>query len=474
MNTLDALGNWTIHPGPLYRRLATAIKVAVLRGDLTPGTLLPAERQLAKQLAVGRSTVVGAYDLLRGEGVLQSRQGSGSWIAGADRMPASRTSVESLRGAALTDVDSLIDLATAVLPPARQVREALASLADSDIDALQSPNGYSVLGLHELRQAVASRFSLDGLPTTADQILVTTGGQQALHLVTHQFLHTSDSALVEDPTSPGILDLLRNLPVGIRWSRSLSSSGAATVLEAMRRSNPALVYLFACLGPEGLAANRVELRELGRKLDGYEGVVVEDASSRHLAADPPPYLAAGCSASVVTIGSMSKLFWSGLRVGWIRADPNVVLRLSRVKARYDLGTPLVSQHLATWLLARLDAVRVERLEELRARAAHARGVVGTVLPAFEITDGSEGATLWLRLPHGASGPFAELARRHGVAVVSGSSLSASGLGDAFLRIAIGLPGPAFDDGIARLADAWREYEAHGSSGLREGTDAILV
>lgn len=474
MNILDALGNWTIHPGPLYQRLATAIRAAIARGDLTPGTLLPAERHFAKQLAVGRSTVVGAYDLLRAEGVLLSRQGSGSWVAGAERLPASRASAESLRGAALTETGQLIDLATAVSPPAPQVNEALAALATRGLERLMTPNGYSALGLPELRQTVATRFSLEGLPTTADQILITTGSQQALHLVTEHVLRTSDSALVEDPTSPGILDLLRAMPVGIAASRSVSSAGAGPAIDALRRARPALFHVFGCLGPEGLVSDGDQVRELGKALDGYDGVALEDASSRHLVADPPPYLAATTTASVVTVGSMSKLFWSGLRVGWIRAEENLVLRLSRAKARYDLGTPLVSQHLAAWLLTRFDQVQAQRLADLRRRAAHARQVVDALLPELELASTTDGPTLWLKLPRGVSGPFVELARRHDVAVVAGSSLSPSGASDAFIRVAIGHSPAVFNDGARRLARAWQAYSTHGPSSLREGDDAILV
>ncbi|MGZ8585846.1 MAG: GntR family transcriptional regulator, partial [Actinomycetota bacterium] len=84
MPTLEfapALDGWTsASSGPLYRRLADAIRAAIRRGEMPSGTRLPTERALAIELSVSRSTVVAAYDLLRGDGWLESRQGSGTWV----------------------------------------------------------------------------------------------------------------------------------------------------------------------------------------------------------------------------------------------------------------------------------------------------------------------------------------------------------------------------------------------------------
>src|SRR5438477_9616142 len=74
------LGTWSAAPGPLHRKLADALEVAIERGDVPAGSLLPAERVMARNLAVSRSTVVAAYDRLRSEGWVESRQGSGTRV----------------------------------------------------------------------------------------------------------------------------------------------------------------------------------------------------------------------------------------------------------------------------------------------------------------------------------------------------------------------------------------------------------
>src|SRR5690349_11954445 len=76
------LADWSSGGGPLYRQLARRLQTVIEQGELTEGTRLPPERLLARALAVSRTTVVGAYDQLRAQGLLASRQGSGTWVEG--------------------------------------------------------------------------------------------------------------------------------------------------------------------------------------------------------------------------------------------------------------------------------------------------------------------------------------------------------------------------------------------------------
>ncbi|HWB37634.1 MAG TPA: aminotransferase class I/II-fold pyridoxal phosphate-dependent enzyme, partial [Rugosimonospora sp.] len=252
MALADVLGSWSSQSGPLYRQLASAIRAAAARGELAPGDVLPAERSLAADLAVGRSTVVHAYDLLRSEGVLESRQGSGTWIAGAERRgPAAGSGSDALRRAALQASSGIIDLATASFSAAPTVREAIASMATLVPPELLEGSGYEPMGLLALRDAVARHYAQDGLPTTPEQVLVTTGTQQALAIIVDQVVLPGDSVLVEDPTSPGVLDLLRARPVALRTTRSLASVGAEPLLDMTARSSPSLTYLMLAYGPEG-------------------------------------------------------------------------------------------------------------------------------------------------------------------------------------------------------------------------------
>jgi DNA-binding transcriptional MocR family regulator len=459
-----------MEPGPLYARIARSIENAVTRGDLPPGTILPSERALAHVLHVGRSTVVAAYDKLRTDGTVISRRGGGTWVAGAERGSKTASSADSLSSAA-PDSSTLVDLATARFPTATVVKAGLAELDGRLSDEVLNRSGYSPSGLPELRRAVAGMFTDQGLRTSPDQILITTGTQQALSLLTGHFVNAGDRVLVEDPCTPGMLDLLHSVPTVIKGVLSVASTGVQPFMQ-VTRGNFSLAYLISAGGPEGRVVTAENMRRLGGSLHSFSGIVIEDASSRPLADDPPPYLAT-CApeGTVVTIGSMSKVFWGGLRVGWIRATEELIRRLGRDKRRHDLGTPLLSQLLSVWLLARLEDVSAERVAQLHRQRDVAEELLSRYLPSFTYVRPEAGLTFWLRLPRGASGPFTEVARRHGVGVVSGESLSVAGTADAHIRVAIGAPTQILTQGFLRLRQAWAAYDRAGfeEAGMADAT-----
>jgi DNA-binding transcriptional MocR family regulator len=458
MQIQDALGDWSTRPGPLYARLAAAVREAIDRGDITPGTALPPERSLAKRLAIGRSTVVAAYTQLREGELVESRQGSGTWVRGAARHVSEESPRESLRAAALRDAPTLIDLATAALPAHSLMHDLIANLADEDTTAALDTPGYLPGGLPSLRQALAARLSTQDLPTSSDQILVTTGDQQALSLICTHALHPGDSAVVEDPTSPGILDVLHGLPVAIRGTQPVTD-GHDQLIRLVDRCQARLAYLMPTLGPQGRVLDPTARSQLARALAERSTMIVDDTSQAGLTFKPaPPPLAAYIQASnLITVGSLTKLHWGGLRLGWIRGPAPLIASLTRAKIRADLGSPVLDQLLAVRLIDNEDHVRADRLATLHTCLAHATTVLSQTLPEFGWQPPDGGLNLWLRLPAGTATALTEVATRLGVAVVPGALLSPQGGADDHIRLVYTRPPEIFDEGIRRLAAAWKQY-----------------
>jgi DNA-binding transcriptional MocR family regulator len=456
---LGTLGDWGSREGPLYHRLAAALSDAIETGQIGRGTVLPPERALAQRLAIGRSTVVAAYELLREEGHIQSRRGSGSWVSGAAPHRDPAAALEGLPAAALRASGGLIDLATAARPAPPEVRAALVGLAE-DSAALFDSYGYSPAGLPDMHQAVARYLTAAGLPTDADQILITTGDQQAIWLLCQHLLADGGEAIVEDPTSPGILDVLRALPAPIRSAGPLAQpSGAAELVAAVARADAQLLYLLPTPNPRGEVASAQSRRELLQALRGRDVHVIEDLSAMDLVFEPapPPLAALPGGERVICVGSMSKLLWGGLRIGFVRAAPTLIGRLTRLKIRVDLGTPLLSQLLAARLLDQVMDVRRDGLTQLRRQLDHSLVTVRRQLPDLELHEPAGGLNLWLKLPRGTSTAFVEVAARHGVAVVPGAALSHRGDSDNCLRVVYARAEVVFDEGILRLAAAWHSY-----------------
>ncbi|MCL4545906.1 MAG: PLP-dependent aminotransferase family protein [Chloroflexi bacterium] len=468
--TIAVLGQWTAGRGPLYRRLATAIQQAIERQELRIGEKLPTERALAHSLAVSRTTVGNAYALLKSAGWLESRQGSSTWIRGPCATFTEADPIASLRGNAFLRerivTATTIDFATAALPGAKPIAEVTRAVAGAELPELLNSHGYVPAGLPQLREAVAQRFAEQGTPTRPQQILITTGDQQAVTLLAAHYLQSGDAAITESLTSPGVLDAFRKAGARI-YAVPMDDRGVdLTALERLlKQLHVRLVYLMPTFhNPTGAIMPPGRRRRLAQLARDLQVTVIEDLSHSELQLDgnPPPPLVTSYEpdGQVVCIGSMSKLFWGGLRVGWVRAPENVIGRLTRLKASADLGTPVISQLVATHLLQRADEIKAQRCAELRMQLDYLLELLTAYLPSWSWQRPHGGVSLWVRLPDANADDFGQVALQHGVAVVSGSLLSPNGEHAGGIRLSFGLGRTALEAGVCRLAEAWAAYQTY--------------
>lgn len=465
--------------GPLYRQLAAGLKVAIDRGEVPLGTVLPPERSLAKALSISRATVVAAYDRLKAEGWLESRQGSGTWVrrpegddtGGVDAVATARLFLSADRadqrsgpGEASTEGrDDIVELSVAAVTGSPTVTQVLASLTIEDVAPLTAHHGYVPHGLRALREVVAARFDASGLPTTEDQVVVTTGAHQAISLVARQTLHPSDAVLVESPTFPGALDVFRRFgarPVPL----PVDDDGARidVLPDLIAQTEPKLLYLAPHFhNPTGAILPLERRREIGRLAADAGIVVLEDLTLADVALDdvdlPPPIAAVAPDATVHTIGSTAKLFWAGLRVGWVRSPDDWSVRMLATKTVADLGSPLVSQLLAVKLFDKVDQVLAERRAELVPQRNLLCDLLADQLPEWRWRRPPGGLSVWATLPRGNADEFAEVALRAGVGVVPGPSLSVDEGNRRALRLVFARPEPAIREAVNRLARAWASY-----------------
>ena len=122
---------------------------------------------------------------------------------------------------------------------------------------------------------------------------------------------------------------------------------------------------------------------------------------------------------VLSIGSLSKLCWGGMRIGWVRAPEPVVLRLASLKVASDLGSSMLSQLVAVHLLERAGEVRRQRSAQIVRQRDAMAGELERRLPDWSWTLPPGGLSMWARLPHGDATEFAQVALRHGVSLLAG-------------------------------------------------------
>ncbi len=160
----------------------------------------------------------------------------------------------------------------------------------------------------------------------------------------------------------------------------------------------------------------------------------------------------------MTIGSLDKLFWTGLRVGFIRGPEAWIVRLGRFKALSDLGGPLVSQAMAALLLDHAKAAGKARRLEVNAKLDVLTRLLGEHLPAWTWKSPKGGLLLWARMPAGDADELAQIAARHGVTLVPGSANSPDHRFTDHIRLPIVAEAATMREGIVRLARAAADYQ----------------
>jgi DNA-binding transcriptional MocR family regulator len=172
---------------------------------------------------------------------------------------------------------------------------------------------------------------------------------------------------------------------------------------------------------------------------------------------PPPVAAAMTARRdlILTIGSTSKSFWGGLRIGWIRAERNTLATIAALRPAIDMGTAIVEQLAAARLLGMAEDVLPERREILRERRALLLSLLGEHLPDWRPVPGSGGMALWVRLPAPMSSALSAAASRMGLEIPPGPRFGVDGTLERFIRVPYTLPDDQLSEAIELLARAWR-------------------
>ncbi|MGB2920673.1 MAG: PLP-dependent aminotransferase family protein, partial [Mycobacterium sp.] len=157
---------------------------------------------------------------------------------------------------------------------------------------------------------------------------------------------------------------------------------------------------------------------------------------------------------VLTVGSMSKSFWGGLRIGWIRAERNTIATLVALRPSVDMGTPILEQLAAAKLLTQRDDLLPQRREILRTRRAFLRSLLQQHLPDWQPGPGAGGMSLWVRLPAPVSTALSAAASRIGLELPAGPRFGVDGTLERFVRVPYALPEAQLTEAVVLLARAW--------------------
>lgn len=314
------------------------------------------------------------------------------------------------------------------------------------------PRGAGDAGAGLSREAGKAGAGVAATMGPAQEILVTAGAQQGIDLAARVLVRPGDRVLVGDPAYGGALSVFRRAGAHVV---AVDLTSPAAVEEALARHRPAAVYVVSVDNPTGSVPPLRHVAELARDADVP---VIEDRTLAALVYDgasPPEPLARLHPYGTVEVGSLSKVLWGGLRVGWLSAAEPLLARLVEAKVDADLATSAVAQRLATHLLER-NPVEPWRAE-LARRRDHCTSALTAYLPEWTWIRPAGGLSVWARLPGRDTDRFAAVAREHGVAVAPGSLFSPDGRHRDRLRLSFALPPALTDQAVAALARAWTSY-----------------
>jgi DNA-binding transcriptional MocR family regulator len=423
-------------PRPLVEQLAGSLRQHIEARILRAGMRLPSIRSLASEQRVSRFTIIEAYDRLVASGHVESRRGSGFYVA-TPPMPetaAERTGgltravdVANLIGELYAD-DNLVKFAGGCPPDSwlaeSGIRKHLRAVAAQAGDHLTE--GGSAAGYRPLREQLQRRLADLGIAASPAQILMTNGVTQGLDLVIRYLLSPGDTVLVEDPgyyNLTGHLKLSGISVVGI--PRTADGPDLDAVEAASLRYAPKALFTVSVLqNPTGTTLSAAKAHRLLQVADRHRFYIVEDDIYADWQPSAPARLAAlDRLERVIYLSGFSKTVSSSLRVGFIAAHPDVIADLTRMKLLTFLNTSETSERMIHSILVgghyrkHLDRMR-SKLDIARARMTRDLERVGWTLA----TQPAGGLLLWARHPNlDDSLPIAEAAVERGMRLAPGAS-----------------------------------------------------
>lgn len=482
---------------PIYRQLHAKIKSAILAHEIGRGERLPPTRELAGLLGLNRTTVSAAYELLESEGLIRGHVGRGSFVEGPAAaapdgekldwealIPAEESAPVS-RSAPASGPSVRISFASSrpaeALFPLDEFRATCREVIDSD-EAAQILQLGPAGGYGPLRRYLLDQARQRGIAGPDDDLLITSGCQQAFDLLQRVLASHGETVLLEDPVYPGLRNVflrggarVAGVPVG---GHGIEVDALARAIEKERPRLMVLTPNFQ--NPTGATipeASRKSILAMARRA----GVVVVEndlyGDLRYRGAEIPSLKHLDQSGDTILLSSFSKIAFPGLRVGWAIGPRHFIARLTEAKESCDLHSDQLSQAvlLRFALSGRLAAHREKMLARGAERLQACLDACAAELPAgSRFTRPEGGMNVWIRLPEPLdAAEMAARAEREGVSFLPGRHFAVSRPQTHGLRLSFaGLDPEQIRAGLSVLGKIIRNELDHARE--RNGDTHVLV
>ncbi|KHF40498.1 aminotransferase-like domain-containing protein [Halalkalibacter okhensis] len=394
------------------------MKTRIERGDWTVGTKLPTQRKLAAQFEVNRSTINLALDELKADGLLESKVGSGTFVANNSwnillnkSQPNWQQHIEaSIHKPNYHTIqlinefeqkDHIIRLGTGELSPellpTKKIERSLKSLSlESRAIGYSEPQGSK-----KLRSVLCEYLKKRGIDTAQENILIVSGALQALQLIAIGLLEEGAIIFQDNPSYLNSIHPFQS--AGMRMIPVQRDGNLPDTLRIAKRKKQSLFYCVPTLqNPTGCNWTIGERQTLYHTCKQLQIPIIEDDVYHELLFEPsssPALKSFDQSGQVLYVGSVSKTLSPGLRIGWVVAPQSVIQRLADIKMQTDYGSSAVSQEIvAQWLSSGLYESHILQLrEQLKLRATFVENILEEQFKHIATWKKSEGGFyIWLR------------------------------------------------------------------------------
>lgn len=422
--------DWAPNPKdsiPLYQQISEYMKNKIANGEWPINSKLPPQRTLARIFGVNRSTLTIALDELLADGLLESKLGSGTWVANntwsllVSTPPINWTSYLD-RGIHLPNLHTiqeinhlefnpkLIRLGTGELSPELFPKAMMDSILRKLPNRIHSLGYEEPRGLPFLREQISIYLSSLSIKASTSSIMIVSGALQALQLICSSLLPKDSTILLERPSYLFSLKLFQSMNMNLR---GIPIDEEGMEIEPIsfhkKHKNVNLLYTIPCFqNPTGITMTEGRRKSMIAVCQEEQLPIIEDDVYRELWLDTPPpapLKALEKEGLVLYLGSLSKSLSPGLRIGWIVGPEPVIERLADIKMQNDYGSSSLSQWTAAeWLASGLYQTHLMEVRaQLRIRREAACNALETHfsdIATWQIPQG--GFYIWLILKQAIS------------------------------------------------------------------------
>ncbi|MGG1400685.1 PLP-dependent aminotransferase family protein [Bacillus salipaludis] len=461
---------------PIYKQLAVYIENGIADGTFPPDKPLPSERGLAKELEINRSTVIAAYDELEANGLIDRNRGSGTtvskdiWGMTKKRIPSWNRYIEA--GSFLPNLpvtqrihkemveQNLINLASGELSqdlfPMTSLREITSNRSFIGTLGYDHPQGNAIL-----RQTLTNHVKeFRSIETNPSSILITSGAQQALHLVVQCLLKPGDAVAIANPSYHYNLPVFKS--AGIKtYSLKIYNEGInpIDITTLYKKHRIRMIFMNPIYqNPTGTLMSEERRKKVLELSSEYGIPIVEDdpySLTSFTGEKMQTLKSLDRNGNVLYISSLTKIVASGLRIGWIIGPKAVIERLSDAKQQVDYGHASYTQWIANDFLDSNDFEfhiknLVKQLESRRDQVVDSLQTFLKEQVEFYVPNG--GIHIWCRIKKEVNeNQLLEESIKRGVIYVPGSTMGSE---KGFVRFTFSREKEEnIYEGIKRFADA---------------------